>query len=376
MTDAGLIKEILAKPFDDEPRLVYADWLEESGDVNRADFIRIQCECAGHRYWEPEYDGLMKQSEKLLKDNEAVWKKQLGIRARCYFQRGFIEGMTATPKMLLGLDPTIFSRTPIMSLQLSRFNPEKFQQVADSGIFKSILGLRASSSGRSEFLLGALNRASTKLRKLDLSGCQVTLESEFGKAIGQTPFAKYLTGFYLRACTVEDSFFKALGDSGGLPSVQRFEFGGGFEIARPAFFENLRMKKVRHLVAGGKFRVVDCEQLCHLPLKKLETISLRGTRPPAAGLKVLIEAGAFKKARRINLSSCNLSRAALMNFIENKAPQCTHLELAGNKHIDNEMLGQILEGKTFPKLKALHLEETKVQITKKFCEASSVTIVA
>ena len=33
---------ILADPFDDAPRLVYADWLEESGESEQAEFIRTQ----------------------------------------------------------------------------------------------------------------------------------------------------------------------------------------------------------------------------------------------------------------------------------------------------------------------------------------------
>lgn len=35
---------IRANPDDDTPRLVYADWLQEHGDEDRAEFIRVQCE--------------------------------------------------------------------------------------------------------------------------------------------------------------------------------------------------------------------------------------------------------------------------------------------------------------------------------------------
>src|SRR5437762_12581447 len=33
----------LDRPADDGPRLVYADWLEEEGDADRAELIRLQC---------------------------------------------------------------------------------------------------------------------------------------------------------------------------------------------------------------------------------------------------------------------------------------------------------------------------------------------
>jgi uncharacterized protein (TIGR02996 family) len=44
--DAALLAAICAAPDDDAPRLVYADWLDEHGHPDRAEFIRVQCERA------------------------------------------------------------------------------------------------------------------------------------------------------------------------------------------------------------------------------------------------------------------------------------------------------------------------------------------
>ena len=38
----ALLKFVLAAPDDDAPRLVFADWLDEHGDPDRAAFIRAQ----------------------------------------------------------------------------------------------------------------------------------------------------------------------------------------------------------------------------------------------------------------------------------------------------------------------------------------------
>ena len=47
MTDhAAFLRSIIAHADDDLPRLVYADWLEENGQADRAEFIRVQCELA------------------------------------------------------------------------------------------------------------------------------------------------------------------------------------------------------------------------------------------------------------------------------------------------------------------------------------------
>lgn len=57
----AFIRTILDSPDDDGPRLVYADWLEECGETDRAEFIRVQCELAkllGSRlYITPDDDG-------------------------------------------------------------------------------------------------------------------------------------------------------------------------------------------------------------------------------------------------------------------------------------------------------------------------------
>lgn len=43
-TDAGLLAAILADPADDGPRLVFADWLDEHGQEEYAEFIRLECD--------------------------------------------------------------------------------------------------------------------------------------------------------------------------------------------------------------------------------------------------------------------------------------------------------------------------------------------
>src|ERR1043166_8796102 len=45
--DSPFLAAIAADPEDDTPRLVFADWLDEHDDPDRAEFIRIHC--ARHR---------------------------------------------------------------------------------------------------------------------------------------------------------------------------------------------------------------------------------------------------------------------------------------------------------------------------------------
>lgn len=47
-TEQALLAAVIAKPADDSPRLVYADWLEENGQTERAEVIRYQCKSGRH----------------------------------------------------------------------------------------------------------------------------------------------------------------------------------------------------------------------------------------------------------------------------------------------------------------------------------------
>src|SRR5690242_11888457 len=52
MEEEQLLRSIFESPEDDDPRLVYADWLESRGDAARAMFIRAQCAAAKLPPWE------------------------------------------------------------------------------------------------------------------------------------------------------------------------------------------------------------------------------------------------------------------------------------------------------------------------------------
>ena len=57
-TGDAILRAVFDSPYDDTPRLVFADWLEEHGDPLRAEFIRLQCELAGQPDCErPEFCG-------------------------------------------------------------------------------------------------------------------------------------------------------------------------------------------------------------------------------------------------------------------------------------------------------------------------------
>jgi uncharacterized protein (TIGR02996 family) len=90
--DSALLAAIRAAPADDAPRLVYADWLDEHGHPERAEFIRVQCELA--RRDDPAL--LRREAELLAAHHDAFAGPHLAPSFRFRFGRGFILGFGHT----------------------------------------------------------------------------------------------------------------------------------------------------------------------------------------------------------------------------------------------------------------------------------------
>jgi uncharacterized protein (TIGR02996 family) len=70
--EEGFFQAILDNPKDDAVRLVYADWLEEHDQSERAEFIRIQCEQESLSLLDPRHEQLAAREKELHPGYEAA----------------------------------------------------------------------------------------------------------------------------------------------------------------------------------------------------------------------------------------------------------------------------------------------------------------
>ena len=141
----AFLEDIIASPEDDAPRLIYADWLDENGNPERAEFIRIQIELASL----PEDDDrrwpLLAREEELLSAHEDEWRRPFerffaqesptptlwtrlrGLfqrpvegqaRASGSFERGFLESITLGDGRLLSRVEQCAWTHPLHSLEV------------------------------------------------------------------------------------------------------------------------------------------------------------------------------------------------------------------------------------------------------------------
>jgi uncharacterized protein (TIGR02996 family) len=150
-TSAGdaLLWDVLCEPWDDAPRLILADWLEEHGQPKRAEFIRLQVELAKYpdqvewlcnmpvaQWAGTEEEGRLLRRLDVLRrrgreleglpftSERAVFGDKAPTRYRGWcFARGFVESVSLPLADFMAHASALFRAAPLTDVQLSDVRP-------------------------------------------------------------------------------------------------------------------------------------------------------------------------------------------------------------------------------------------------------------
>jgi uncharacterized protein (TIGR02996 family) len=131
MTDGDALRRaVIANRDDDTPRLIYADWLDENGQSDRAAFIRAQVEAARAEPFSSEALEAESRADRLLEQHRRKWTRHLGesVIEEPGFHRGFIEHVSVElkPGSISSLG-ALFDFEPLRSLTIARAIDEEEQ---------------------------------------------------------------------------------------------------------------------------------------------------------------------------------------------------------------------------------------------------------
>jgi uncharacterized protein (TIGR02996 family) len=112
--DDAFLEAIIESPDDDGLRLIYADWLEEHGQPERAEFIRVQITLATLPADNPRRQELKTRETDLLTRHQAEWRGRApsGIVHRVFW-RGFVEAVRVHGQTFVADAEALFSLGPI-----------------------------------------------------------------------------------------------------------------------------------------------------------------------------------------------------------------------------------------------------------------------
>lgn len=186
MTHAdAFLRDILANPDDDAPRLIFADWLEEQGDagsVARAEFIRVQCALASGSLSLRRRATLVRREQQFLQEWGDEWT--LPIHRLVHsgrFHRGFIDEVSMRSDRFNAHAGQLFRRAPIqrlrlvhpcrLPLSLSVWEPINVVSVADNENLRRLrfLSLHDNQLASRDVCALVVSEHLTNLRELVLS---------------------------------------------------------------------------------------------------------------------------------------------------------------------------------------------------------------
>lgn len=87
-----MLAAVINSPDDNGPRYAYADWCQQNGDPERAEFIRVQCALFSNPLDDNERNELNRREQELLNERGWDWAEEFGLDiTEWVFERGFIE---------------------------------------------------------------------------------------------------------------------------------------------------------------------------------------------------------------------------------------------------------------------------------------------
>jgi uncharacterized protein (TIGR02996 family) len=204
--DDAFLQAIITAPDDDGLRLIYADWLEEHGLFERAEFIRVQIEVARLPEGAPRRGELQDREQELLERHGGEWAGSVrGLVKNWYFRRGFVEDIELAAEDFLTHAAVISSHAPIRHAEFRCEWPHAPDALIRLGACPHLARLESISLSfsfcRTRDELQALASSPPLLERLEslfLLECDLG-EAGLGPVLLSSPLGR-LRGLYLSDC--------------------------------------------------------------------------------------------------------------------------------------------------------------------------------
>ncbi len=311
--DEAFIQDIRANRDDDTPRLIYADWLDEHDQPDRAEFIRVQIELArllaspspAH---EARRGELQARETELFRKNQTAWNRPLRrFGGNLVYHRGLVERISLDARQFLDHAEEIFRLAPIWHVKL----------LAARGVIARVADCPA---------LDRLTSLSLNSNNLGTSGAEVLLRTPHGKNLTSLDLASNNAGTRggrallafppLRQLTFLNLHANSMGDA------YVCEFAASRAISR---LTNLNL-------ATNEIRVSGLRALVESPhLTRLLFLGLMNNRFGDEGVQILAASPSLANLIALDLGRNRVTDAGARALLDSPhLGQLRFLDLSGN----------------------------------------------
>jgi uncharacterized protein (TIGR02996 family) len=299
------LQAIREAPEDDTPRLVYADWLDEHDQPERAEFIRAQIHMTRLSPHSRRRTPLLRRVRELLAAHGEVWLQSLPKWARrhCGFHRGFVMHITCTALQFIKHGEALMRAAPVRSLQIHR-GEGRIIALAESPPLAGLtaLNLRYNSAGDAD-----------------------------AEALAASPHLRHLTTLRLGGNNIRAAGARALAASPYLSNLSCFELSGTPVLAELAAAPWLARLIELDLAGTAPIRALLASS--HLPRPKV--LSLRANYLQDEGAELLAASPLLEQVVSLDLTANYIEQRGIQALAA--SPYLTHvrkLNLYGNRFGD------------------------------------------
>ena len=361
----AFLEAILESPHDDAPSLIFADWLEEEGELDRADLIRAQAELATAAPEDPNRVRLEASEYAILSKHYEDWRSEFKPCMGLFwgrFEIGLIRSAALYAddadyvEQCLG---ALHAHWPVRRLWLPRISPSAARIVAQSSRLRRITELRidceydesVNAVLRSPHLtnLAALECVVPRMIKsiahwLDDLPLPMLKRLRLIWPDGETPRSAARRG----SSWTGTKLARSLVESRRLTDLERLDLSGlplghlGVKrLAESPSVANLRSLKLSQVDCGDKGIKAIAESPC---LARLTELIVSGNRMTDEGAAALAQSKRLTSLAKLDLSGNQIGDAGLsllaqstslaaltkLNAVENPIPFQDHRRYQGS----------------------------------------------
>jgi uncharacterized protein (TIGR02996 family) len=336
----ALLDDARTRPEDDGPRLVLADWLEDHGDADRAELIRLELRLERLPSYDPEVHAVDARHGELLKAHVGEW---LEDRASSPLARSFKRGLIRVSAILRPPERAALreaARAPgwawVEGLDLWRVNEGGFASLPGAALEGiNFLQFNQDSFSPATAREWASSPHLGRLKSFTVNANPCGLEEI--EALASSPNLDRLTALTLNSHGnhFTSTCVRVLAQSPRLAGLTFLDLGsnalsasGVAELARARALDQLE-----HLCLHGAYSGEEgAEALAKRSFPRLTTLDFRFNRLSATGIRALLAGDLLCSVVSLDLSD-NLFGCAGAQLLAQASglTSLTSLELRGNK---------------------------------------------
>lgn len=344
--DRAFLEAILEAPDDDAPRLIYADWLDEQGEADRAEFIRLQVREARMDPDDPERPGVHARAEYLGRIHHVEWASRLpqyeGVHWEVFHRGFFVAARFDHPDQFFAHVADLFAAGPVQELRLHQFNNTHAGRVAGTRQLRAVRVLDLNDGNKianlgTEALMGSRYLGKLRVLKLGRNG----LGSAGVRAIAMASYARGVKGIRLERNDLYHDGLRYIAESRALTGLEQLDLertrtgdDGVRALARTKLVRGLRVLNLSHndLTDAGLIALAESDAVTELRdlylsgnaitgtgvaaltasprLANLERVFLRQNRIRDDGAEAIVNSPYLDRLRELHLGENRISDQA------------------------------------------------------------------